>query len=81
MKLTTNERQALRGIADSDFMDGPPEAYRSVWSWSANTFENKRVFAGAISSLVKKNLVHSTGSGEDACLVLTAEGLAALNQE
>jgi hypothetical protein len=81
LKLTENEKKALQGIANSDFMDGDPVAYRPVWSWSANTFDNPRAFAGVVASLVKKGLAHSTGTGEDACLQLTAEGLAALSQQ
>lgn len=81
MKLTDIERAALQGILDSDFMDGAEGAEavdKPVWTWSANPFDSKRKFSGAVSSLKKKGLVKSTDEGEDSTISITAEGLAAL---
>ena len=81
-KITKIEAQALQGILDSDFMDGETgqaAVMKPVWTWSANTFGNKRVYAGAVSSLVKKGLVVVSDMGtEDACIQMTQAGFDAL---
>jgi hypothetical protein len=84
-KLTNNEIKALQGILKSDFMDGATEAKdvvnKPVWTWSANTFENKRTYSGVVASLVKKGLVVCSDMGtEDACLQMTQEGFDALQR-
>lgn len=80
MNLTANEIKALRGIANSDFMDGPPEAGKAIWSWSGNPFDSARTFSGVVASLSKKGLVVCYGEGEDACIELTEAGLAAYRE-
>jgi len=72
--ITEIERKALHGIYNSDFRDGNDPVGCPVWSWSANPFDNKRTFSGAISSLVKKGLVKADGEGDDACVTLTQAG-------
>ena len=79
MKITPNELKALQGIASSEYQDGPAEVGKAVWSWSANTFTNKRSFAGAVSSLLKKGLATQSDYGEDATLELTQAGFDALS--
>lgn len=77
--LTEIERKALKGIVDSDFRDGNPPVGCWVWSWSANPFDSKHTFSGAVSSLVKKGWADTDGgSGDEACVCITAAGLAAL---
>lgn len=79
--LTANERRALQGILDSEYMDGMTGADavgHRVWTWSANPFSSKRTFSGVVASLVKKGFVVSTDQDEDACLHITAAGMAAL---
>ena len=81
MTITDNERRALQGILDSDFMDGMKGAEavdHRVWSWSANPFKSKRTFSGVVSSLVKKGYVSTSDYGDDACIAITAAGMAAL---
>jgi hypothetical protein len=78
MRLTPTEVKALQGIANSEFQDGPPEPGKPVWTWSANLFDNKRVFAGAVASLVKKGLVGSANEGANSIIWLTQAGLDAL---
>jgi len=79
--LTDNEKLALRGIAESEFMDGSAEANRQVWSWSCNPFKSKKTFGGVVASLVKKSLAVSidNGGGDDDCLMLTDAGLVVYN--
>jgi hypothetical protein len=72
--LTFIELKAIAGIMNSDFHDGRGPVGSPVWSWSCNPFPDKRVFAGAVSSLVKKGLVLAEGSGLSACLTLTSTG-------
>jgi hypothetical protein len=78
MTLTSIERQALQGILDSDFQDGETGPGKQVWTWSANPFNSKRTFSGAVSSLVKKGLAGSTDEGEDSVIWITQAGLDAL---
>jgi hypothetical protein len=81
MTLTNLELTALRGILDSDFMDGAKghEAVgKQVWTWSANPFPSKRTFSGIVASLAKKGLVASTDEGEDSVIWLTKAGVDAL---
>lgn len=79
-KLTTIERQAIQGILDSDYMDGmtgQDAVDHEVWTWSANPFDSKRTFSGAVSSLVQKGFVWVAGSGNDATIAITPAGMAA----
>ena len=72
--LTANERKAIEGIMNSEFHDGTAVVGNAVWSYSCNTFENKRSFSGTVSSLVKKGFVLKDGVGEKATLILTQKG-------
>lgn len=72
--LTSIECQAIQGIIDSDFRDGNDPVGCAVWSWSCNPFDSKKIFSGAVSSLVKKGYVKADGYGDDACLTLTQSG-------
>lgn len=79
-KITANEARALQGIYDSDFRDGADPVGHWVWSWSANTFDNPRVFGGVVAALLKKGLVAQSGpkgGSDQSCLALTAAGEAA----
>jgi hypothetical protein len=79
-KLTGIERQAIKGILDSDYMDGDTgdlAVNRPVWTWSGNPFASKRTFSGAVSSLVQKGFVHCEGFGNDACISITRAGMDA----
>ncbi len=80
-KLTEVEIKSLQGICDSEFHDGCDRVGNWVWSWSCNPFDSKKVFSGAVSSLVKKGYVKSCGHGEDACLCITQDGMNALKQK
>ncbi len=75
MNITTNEREALQGILDSDFQDGPGEVGKQVWTWSANPFKSKRTFSGVVASLVKKSLVDICEDGEDSTIWITQAGM------
>ena len=81
MALTTNERRALQGILDSDYMDGdtsPSVIGKRVWTWSANPFKSKRTFSGVVSSLVKKGYVIADDRYvNEPCIAITAAGYAA----
>jgi hypothetical protein len=82
MKITEIERLVLQGVVDSEYHDGRAAVHDPVWTWSANPWghnANVRVFAGAVSSLVKKGWVVSEGSGREAVIYITPEGVAALN--
>jgi hypothetical protein len=81
-KLTATERKALMGILASEFMDGAKGADAvgvPVWTWSANPFDSKRTFSGAVASLVKKDFAGSTDEGRDSTIWITAAGYAALH--
>jgi hypothetical protein len=81
-KLTNIEAQALRGILDSDYMDGDTGENaidRPVWTWSANPFPKKVTFSGAVSSLVQKGFVWVQDMGtRDAVIAITQAGMEAL---
>ena len=79
--LTENERLALQGILESDFMDGcksQDAVGKAVWTWSANPFKSKRTFSGVVASLNTKGFTISTDEGEDSVIWITEAGLAAL---
>ena len=76
-KLTAIEAQALRGILDSNYLDGAAPVDWPVWTWSANPFASKRTFSGAVSSLVRKGLAKVGGSGEEATIQITQAGFDA----
>ena len=81
MTITENERRALQGILDSDYMDGEtgPPLGKRVWTWSANPFSSKKTFSGVVSSLVKKGFVISDDRyADEPCIAITAAGMAAL---
>jgi hypothetical protein len=84
MKLTDNERMALQGIVDSDFIDGEHPVDKWVWSFSANPWDGdpkeSRKFAGTLVSLIKKGLAKQDGEGRDACVAITQAGYDALQQ-
>lgn len=78
--MTNNERAALQGILNSDFMDGAKGQGAvdvRVWTWSANPFPSKRTFSGVVSSLIKKGWVKSTEAGDESTICITAAGMAA----
>lgn len=87
MKMTNLERQAVKGIIDSDYQDGENQSleqgfsWHPVWSWSANpggeTFGGTaggRRFGAVIGSLVKKGFAEASGDGNEATITLTEEG-------
>lgn len=53
MKLTDKEQQLLDSIVEG--MDVPGEG----WLHELDPFNNPRICAGVLSSLIQKNLVHS----------------------
>lgn len=71
IKLTELEKGVLLGINTSDYGDGLGEA---VWTWSAIDEEDGKKNSGVISSLVKKGLVVTHDSGDDATIALTILG-------
>lgn len=81
MKITANEREVLKAILASDYIDGGEPVNNWVWSWSANpwyeTSESKK-FAGVLVSLMKKGLAQQTDSGRDACVCITQAGYDAI---
>jgi hypothetical protein len=83
--LTNIERRAIQGIIDSDFRDGNHPVDHLVWTWSANPFpnNNKRTFASAIASLVRKGYVKTDAAfgHRDDCLTLTQAGYDAYMAE
>lgn len=81
--LTEKEVMALNGILASEYMNGLTglEAVdRFVWTWSANPFDNKRSFAGAISKLSQRKMVKciNSGTGRGASIAITKRGYKAL---
>jgi hypothetical protein len=82
--MTNNERKAIQGILNSDFMDGMTgtEAVGHwVWSWSANPFQSKKTFSGVVASLVKKGYVVSEDYDGDNTIKITAQGMAAFQEK
>ena len=76
--LTQIEAQALRGIIASEYQGGLDVVDYPVWTWSANTFDNKKTFSGAVASLVKKALAEvAKYDGEDV-ISITQTGFDAL---
>lgn len=80
-RLTPLEADAIKGILDSDFMDGAKGNQvinRLIWTWSANPFVDKKTFSGVISSLAKKgyvNVDHNRGKNtDDWTICITAAG-------
>lgn len=89
--LTDNEVKALHAIATDEFNfcnTALPESDEEwsgtvncqVWAWSPNPFENKRTFAGVVSSLAKKGLTVSEQgeNADDDRIALTQAGVDAL---
>lgn len=78
MKLTSNEVMMLANIARNEMNQGG-EPTDPVWADSLDKgphgeFIPRAGFGGIISSLVKKGLVCSWGSGRDAVVQLTDAG-------
>lgn len=73
-KLTLLEKDVLGGIYASNYAD---TANPNVWSWSIEplvcTMEQR---AGVVSSLNKKGIVTSEGSGDDAAMWVSDTGAA-----
>jgi hypothetical protein len=71
--LTPLEQDVLRGIYESDYADGGPRP--DVWAWSlAVQVATPRQIPGVVSSLVKKGLVKTTGTGEEGSIYVTELG-------
>lgn len=80
MLLTQNEKSALTGIVESDYMSetGRDIIACPVWAWSANPFRNKKIFSGTCAALSRKGLIHCDGAGPTATLAITREGYRAM---
>lgn len=76
--LTEIEITALNGILNSDYMDSQKAVNYPVWAWSANPFENKKVFSGACGTLHRKGYISSGGSGPTSTIAITKSGYRAL---
>lgn len=73
IQLTQLEKEVLEGINNSDYGDdlGDP-----IWSWSIrHASAGSKVISGVVSSLSKKGLTNSQGSGNDQVVALTVAGV------
>jgi hypothetical protein len=81
--LTNLELEVLRALVNNDFMDGCQGADRigkELWSDCINqrtSIVSNVQLPGVVSSLSKKGLVKSSGTGRDATIWLTEQGVAA----
>jgi hypothetical protein len=84
--ITTNERQALQAIVDSEYQNGSSKKEEvvgnDVWAKYCNPFANKRTQSGTYASLAKKGFIttSSYGPGEDT-VAITDSGWDALQQK
>lgn len=71
---TDNERKVLRSLLTNDYGNGPTYAWVINHSSEPSGVEGKAL-SGVVASLSKKGFVRCEGTGEDATVGLTAEGL------
>lgn len=74
VKLTDLEKQVLEGINNSDYGEDLGD---SIWQGSERcAISDTTQIRGVYSSLSKKGLIDRTGSGKNAVVWLTQEGIA-----
>lgn len=74
IELTQLEKEVLIGINNSEYSDalGSP-----IWSWSIECASaGTKQISGVVSSLSKKGLTISQGSGKDQTVMLTPLGIS-----
>lgn len=76
VSLTANELAVLNAIDESEYGDTLRDP---VWTFTIedNSALSGRVISGVVSSLHKKGLVISSGSGRDQQIEITAKGVEA----
>ena len=79
MRITENEKKMIVNIAENNFGDGP------VWSDSLHEgpygeFVARTSFPGIVSSLVKKGLAGTWGTGRESQVALTNNGYGEYNK-
>jgi len=76
-KITENERQVIINIAENDYSAGDPAD--PIWANAITEGPYRKIkltsIPGIASSLYKKGLVETTGTGRDAAIMLTRKGL------
>ena len=81
MNITPNELEVINAINDSEYGDLITD---EIWTWSiadnVKTLKGKEISV-TVSSLLKKDLVHSYGWGEEAVVYLTEAGAALVTSE
>lgn len=80
--LTANETSVLASIAFNNFGDGPGT---DIWADCINDSSRPSSLtgvqlSGTVSSLKQKGLIHCSGSGRDAYIRMTADGIALIPQ-
>lgn len=74
IELTQLEREVLEGINNSEYGNDLGDA---IWSWSIKCASaGSKTISGVVSSLSKKGLTVSQGSGNDQTVQLTDLGVA-----
>lgn len=75
--LTPKERSVLLAIADSEYRMGPIEDNEPVWSNDIDVAGiSPRSMGGVFASLQKKGLINLGGSGKEATVNFTPDGIA-----
>jgi hypothetical protein len=73
VKLTALEVDVLKGLYASEYHDGGPQPY--IWSWAIrNQLATPAQLPGVVSSLAKKGITRSDGSGEERAVAVTELG-------